>query len=266
MNQFSPEAFGRAAILMSLCALTSFGGSAFADQTDAPAIVTQGQQNPAPSVSSETKGQSANSALAIPASQPGDNDTTLILPRLWAPNSSQPLPPAPPPLAETETPPSFLGCWQGRPNGYDRVYDIQSSLHIGEPGVVTVCFRVSRVDMEAEIAVPAALRAVELIGTMGLGHTAFHAHGLQTDIFSATMDAMRGRTTLQVQRKFEFLHVIPIPISPQPTVVDWRATLPDPDTLRVQAYQVVWLDGGPSFGATWHADFSRLADDPPTDR
>ncbi len=103
-------------------------------------------------------------------------------------------------------------------------------------------------------------RIVQLVLTAGLGYTSFHAHGIQTDVYFVSPTVMRGRTVLEVQRTFRLAYVIPIPGSPQPTTVDWKATSVDRDTLRVEAYQVVWLSGQPSFGATWHADFKRIAE------
>lgn len=164
----------------------------------------------------------------------------------------------PPPLAEVTVPDPFAGCWQGRPDDYDKLYSIQPALHAGRPGLVVICYYKRTMEMDADIVVPAALRAMELVMTAGLGHTTFHAHGIKTDVYYVSPAMMRGRTTLEVQRSFQLLHVIPIAGSPQPTTVDWSAVLADSNTLRVQAYQVVWLSGEPSFGATWHADFTRI--------
>jgi hypothetical protein len=71
-----------------------------------------------------------------------------------------------------------------------------------------------------------------------------------------------GRTTLDVDPTWHFLHIIPVDASAQPSKIDWKATLINAQTIRVEAYRVLWAFGSARFGATWHADFKRIGDTP----
>lgn len=184
-------------------------------------------------------------------------EQTLILPPNWQPSPSNPLPPVPQPLAEIDLPEAFLGCWHGRPNGFDHVYPLSSiGKQIGEPGEITFCYQRHGVEVpQAEVYISPGNRAVDLAMNLGLAHMSFVARGVKTEIYSITPTGARGRTTLEVDPTWHFLHIIPVDVSAQPSKVDWKATVIDAQTIRIEAYQVHWAFGAASFGATWHADF-----------
>jgi len=196
--------------------------------------------------------------LEIP---PAPSEQSLTLPQQWTPTQADPLPPVPQPLAEVDVPDALIGCWRGKAAGFDRVYPmaLPEAIRIGEPSEITFCYHPHSIDVpNAEVYVPPAKRAVEVALTLGLGYTSFKAHGIKTDIYSISPTQMRGRTTLDVDRTFHFLYFIPFEVSPQPSVVDWKGTMTDPETVHLEAYQVLWLSGQAAFGGTWHADFKRL--------
>lgn len=209
----------------------------------------------------QPKRQPSTYAPVIRPDTPLEEDRTLVLPRSWQPTGNDPTPPVSPPLAKITIPDLLAGCWQGRPEDYDKVYCFHCNFPAGRPGLVTVCFHGREIEMNAEVTVPALVRALEVALNMGIGYTQFHARGIQSDVYVVAPTVMRGRTALEIDRTFRLAYLIPIPASAEPTTVDWKAySTENRDILRVEAYQVVWWSSGsPSFGATWHADFKRVA-------
>ena len=187
-----------------------------------------------------------------------------MLPQKWQPSQDNPLPPVTQPLAEIEIPDAFIGCWRGRPNGFDRVYFFSPDIEqIGEPGDITFCYRKHSVEVpRAEVYISPAGRARDLTLSLGLAHQSFTAHGIKTDVYSVNAAALRARTTLDVDPTLHLFHVIPMQLAPEPSQVDWHAAVIDAQTIRIEAYQVLWAYGKPMFSATWHADFARIFDSP----
>jgi len=74
---------------------------------------------------------------------------TLDLPKLTGPD----LPPAPPVLEKPRIPSPFLGCWSGKPIGFDSVISSPGSFTLGSPGKIVFCYRQDHIDVrDANIA------------------------------------------------------------------------------------------------------------------
>jgi hypothetical protein len=212
-------------------------------------------------------GEHPGQVKEIPGSQyvpppPAAGEQTLILPPAWKPTQEEPMPPVPKALAQIQLPNAYIGCWQGTPEGYDRVFDVAPQGYpIGQPGAITFCYHPTYIEVPiAEVVVPAAKRALEVTMTLGLGYASYVAHGIHTDVYSVGETQIRGRSTLEVDPTFHLLFLIPIDVTPQATKVDWIAGPTDRGTIELHAYQVLFINGKLMFAATWHAEFHRVAD------
>jgi hypothetical protein len=193
---------------------------------------------------------------------PAAPEQTLILPPAWKPTQEAPMPPVPKPLAEIELPNAYIGCWQGTPEGYDRVFDVAPhGTPIGQPGAITFCYHPTYIEVPiAEVLVPMAKRVLEVTLTLGLGYATYVARGIHTDVYSVAETHLRGRSTLEVDPTFHLLFVVPIEMTPQATKVDWIAAPTDRGTIELHAYQALFINGKLMFAATWHAEFHRTVD------
>ncbi len=109
---------------------------------------------------------------------------------------------------------------------------------------------------EAEITVNFSGRVVDLLIHFGLGYTSFEAHGVKTDIYKVTRDQIYGRCALVLVATDHWFYFIPSH-STEPSQADIVGTLVTPDTLLLQANQVISL-GSLKMWGTWHAFFHRV--------
>lgn len=191
---------------------------------------------------------------------PPPREQTLILPPAWQPTQQQPMPPVPKAMTQFELPDAYIGCWQGTPEGYDRVFNVAPGAFVaGQPGQITFCYHRTSIEVpRAEVVVPAARRALEIVLALGLGYTSFVAHGVHTDVYEVGPTYLRGRTTLEVDPTFHLFYVVPIGATAQATKVDWIGEPTDRGTILLHAYQALFIDGNLRFAATWHAEFHRI--------
>jgi hypothetical protein len=200
--------------------------------------------------------------LVVPGAQPSQS---LSVPQVWHPTVAQPLPPAPPALVVPVVPASYLGCWKGQPGGYDSFTWLTSNpmlYNVGSPGEMVVCFRNNTAEVvHATVYISPAKRALDISLQLGLSYTTFDAHSIHTDIYSITPKQMHLRFQLSVEAKAHLLFLFPIHMLDEPVVEDVIATPLGPDAALVEAREVLYFQGEPAHSATWHAYFSRVADE-----
>lgn len=223
-----------------------------------------GLPGPAPTLREEDLGSSSTpfgySITLARATRAEDLEkSVLVLPQLWTPTRSQPLPPSPAPLTKPELPASFTGCWVGDPGGFDRVYELSNiGFQLGEPGRMQFCYYADQITIpQADVRVPLAGRVLDLLLDLGLSFHTFSAHSTSTEVYRLTGGEIRARTWLEVEHTGHFLFVFPYHASTQSSVVDWDAKLAAPDICVLNALQVVNLGPTPLFAATWHGTFRR---------
>lgn len=198
----------------------------------------------------------------LPGAQPSQS---LSLPQVWHPTVAQPLPPAPPPLAAPIIPAGQIGCWKGRPDGYDSFTWLTENpflYNIGSPGEMVVCFRNDTAEVpHAKVYISPAKRALDIVMQLGLSYTTFDAHSIHTDIYSITPTKIHLRFQLTLAGSAHFLFLIPVHVLDEPVIEDVIATPVAPDTALVEAREVLYLQGEPMHSATWHAYFKRIGDE-----
>lgn len=189
---------------------------------------------------------------------------SLSLPQVWHPSVERPLPPAPPTLAAPVIPVNRLGCWKGRPNGFDSFTWLTNNpllYSVGSPGEMVVCFRGNTAYVpHAEVYISPAKRALDIALQLGLSYTTFDAHSIHTDIYSITPTQIHLRFQLTLEAKAHLLFLIPIHVLDEPVTEDVVATSVAPDTALVQAREVLYVESKPVHSATWHAYFRRIDD------
>ncbi|HKV53691.1 MAG TPA: hypothetical protein VJN94_03525 [Candidatus Binataceae bacterium] len=189
-------------------------------------------------------------------SDESSSSNSLELPQLSGPQ----LPPAPPPLAAPEVPSALLGCWEGNPGKFDSIQTDTGLVDIGAPGKIIFCYTHSGIEVpEADVAISAKGRALDLVYHLGLGFSTFKAHGIRTDILAVTQTTIRARMELDIVQTDHWLYLIPSHAD-QPSQVDEVFTLESDDTALVRAEQVIFLNGLKMWG-TWHGVFHRLEED-----
>jgi hypothetical protein len=179
------------------------------------------------------------------------SDQVLELPPLVGAELS----PAPSALASPKIPPGFLGCWEGRADGFDY---ISTSNTIGGPGKIVFCYRPTRIDVpEVDIQFSRADWIKNVAMHMGLGLTlvSVDTPAISTTIYRITPTQIYARTFVPTKIKELLLWVLPV--STTEMLVDEEvATLTGPNSIFVQAHQA--LDAGGTHSArTWHATFHR---------
>jgi hypothetical protein len=92
---------------------------------------------------------------------------------------------------------------------------------------------------------------------LGLGFSSFKAHGTSTDIYAVDATRIHARTQLVVLLTDHWL--VFSNYHDEPSQVDWYATPLAPNTLLLQASQIITLDGLNMWG-TGHGTFHRLAE------
>jgi hypothetical protein len=198
----------------------------------------------------------------IPGAQPSQS---LSLPQVWHPTVAQPLPPAPPVLVAPVIPAGRIGCWKGRPDGYDSYTWLTRNpliYRIGSPGEMVVCFRNNTAEVtHAKVYISPAKRALDIVLQLGLSYTTFDAHSIHTDIYSITPTKIHLRFQLTLKGDAHLLFLFPVHVLDEPVVEDVIATPIAPDTALVEAREVLYLQGEPVHSATWHAYFKRIPDE-----
>jgi len=185
------------------------------------------------------------------------NQNALELPPMEGPHLS----PAPAPLEAPSIPSAFLGCWEGDPGGFDWVATDPGLLAVGSPGSVTFCYSEHEVTVPAaQVRISAGGHALDVLGHLGLGFSTFAAHGISTDVYAVTPTRMRARTKLVVVLTDHLLYLIPVHTG-EPSEVDWTARITGPDTLLLEAEQIIVTSGLRMWGG-WHATFHRVSASP----
>ncbi len=183
-------------------------------------------------------------------SQPREN--TLVLPQLSGPQLSPP----PPVLESPQIPSPFIGCWDGDPRRFDYVATDAGLVDIGSPGEITFCYTENTFLVpEAEVRINPSARVLDWLVHFGLGYSTFKAHGIDTDIYRVTARQIYGRSNLVIDLTDHWLYLIPSHTQ-EPSQVDVVATLVGPNTMLVQANQVIFLENLKMWG-TWHGFFHR---------
>lgn len=168
------------------------------------------------------------------------------------------MPPMPPSLPSPAIPKGFSGCWEGNPGGFDAVATDSPLTTVGSPGRISFCYDERSIEVrQAEIRVPPLARLYDIALNLGLSYDTFEARGVNTDIFLATPNIVRTRTTLNVVVTPHLLFLFKIGHVDEPMLADEVAQLTGPDTLTVKARFLASAFGLHAWG-TWHAEFHRV--------
>ncbi len=129
---------------------------------------------------------------------------------------------------------------------------------VGSPGRISFCYDERSIEVrQAEIRVPPLARLYDIALNLGLSYDTFEARGVNTDIFLATPNIVRTRTTLNVVVTPHLLFLFKIGHVDEPMLADEVAQLTGPDTLTVKARFLASAFGLHAWG-TWHAEFHRV--------
>ena len=256
----------RLELLAALLIALAFGVQSLYAAQRSPDIQSQQGPSGAPSGNGLQPGPpeaAGHPLVVVPGAQPSQ---TLSVPQAWHPTIVQPLPPALPALPAPVIPAIYLGCWKGRPNGYDSFIWLTKNwgmYQVGTPGEMVVCFRNNTAEVtHAEVYVPPEKRILDVTLQLGLGYSTFEAHSIHTDIYSVTPARMHLRFQLTLAVKEHFFFILPVHMGDERLVEEVIATPIGTREALVESREVIYYEGEPAWSATWHAYFTP-SDEPP---